>query len=115
MKTLLITLSLLFSLQALASMNRTQAERLLLERNIQLSARENAGARLLLGEVTGAGLVIPVEKVELVIAQNRVIFKKEIESMDFAPHTLRLKDLSSFRAHGVYYTREDIQGALISR
>lgn len=115
MKTLLITFSVLFSFQALANLNRAQAERLLQERNIQLSARENAGARLLLGEVTGAGLVIPVEKVELVIAQNRVILKKEIESMDFAPHTLRLKDLSSFRAHGVYYTREDIQGALISR
>ena len=89
MKTLLISLSMLFSLQALASLSRTQAARLLQERNIQLSARENAGARLLLGEVTGAGLVIPVEKVELVIAQNRVILKKEIESMDFTPHTLK--------------------------
>ena len=115
MKTLLISLSLLFSLQALANMNRTQAERLLQERNIQLSVRENAGARLLLGEVTGAGLVVPAEKIEAIIAQNRVILKKEIESMDFAPHTLRLKDLSSFRAHGVYFTKSDIQAALISR
>ena len=115
MKTLLFSLSILFSFHTLASINRNQAERLLQERNIQLSYRENAGARLLLGEVTGAGLVIPVEKVELIIAQNKVIFKKEIESMDFVPHTLRLKDLSSFRAHGLYYTRDDIQAALISR
>jgi hypothetical protein len=115
MKTLLILLSTLFSLQALANLNRTQAERLLQSRNIQLQSRESAGARLLLGEVTGAGFVIPVDKVELVIAHNRVILKKEIESMDFVPHTLKLTDLSSFRAHGVYFTKEDIQGALISR
>ncbi len=115
MKTLIIFLSFIISVSAFATINRSQAERLLLERNIQLSTRENSGARLLLGEVTGAGFVIPVEKIELVIAQNRVILRKEIESMDFVPHTLKLQDLSSFRAYGVYFTKEDIQGALISR
>ncbi len=115
MKTILLLVAFLTSFSVSATLGRPQAERLLQERNISLAASESAGARLLLGEVTGAGFVVPMEKVELVIAQNRVFLRKEIEAVDFVPHTQRLNDLSSFRAKGLYFTRDDIQATLVRR
>ncbi len=113
MKTLILFLGLLTAFQALA-MDRTQAERLLQARQLSLRQLEQGGGRLLVGgEVTGAGLVMPTDRVQIVIVQDRVILKREIESMDFSPLTGKLGDLDSFRVGGTYYTREDIRGVVI--
>lgn len=106
----ILTLSISFSSFAF---DRTSAERLLQQRQISLAEQERSGARLLLGEVTGAGFVLPAERVEVVFIRGQAILRSEIESMDFSPATGRLKDLSSFRVRGLYFTREDVRGALV--
>lgn len=112
MKTLLVLVTLLTSLSALA-LDRASAERLLQQRQLSLPQLERSGARLLLGEVTGAGFVLPAERVEVVFVRGQAILRQEIESMDFSPATGRLKDLASFRVGGLYFTRDDVRGALV--
>jgi hypothetical protein len=108
----LFLLVLVFSFNSFA-FNREQAGRLLEQRQLSLRQLEGQGARLLLGEVTGAGFVIPQERVQVVFLRERAILRHEIESMDFSPFTGKMQDLASFRVHGSYYLKEDIKAVLL--
>ncbi len=112
MKTLIIISTLLLSFSALA-LDRVNAEKLLQQRQLNLRAMEQSGSKLLLGEVTGAGLVLPADRVQVILVEQRAILKKEIESMDFSPVSGKLGDLDSFRVGGSYFTREDIRGVVV--
>lgn len=112
MKALILVMGLLTAFQALA-LDRGQADRLLQERQLSLRQMEQGGNRLLLGEVTGAGLVLPADRVQVVLLQDRAVLKREIESMAFSPVTGKLGDLDSFRVGGTYFTREDIRGVVV--
>ncbi|MBY0516828.1 MAG: hypothetical protein K2P81_07975 [Bacteriovoracaceae bacterium] len=109
-KYFLLVLTLL-SLNSFA-IDRNQVNRLLQQRQMTLSQFEQNGSKLVLGEVTGAGLVLPAERVQVLILNDRVVLKREIESMDFAPITGKLSDLDSFRAGGLYFTRQDIKAVI---
>lgn len=112
MKNLLILIAFLICFKALA-LDRASADRLLQQRQLSLQQMERSGARLLLGEVTGAGFVLPADRVQVVFVRGEAILRKEIESMDFSPATGSLKDLSSFRVRGMYFTKEDVRGAIV--
>lgn len=112
MKNFLILIAFVISFSALA-LDRSGADRLLQQRQLSLQQMERSGARLLLGEVTGAGFVLPADRVQVVFVRGEAILRKEIESMDFSPATGSLKDLSSFRVRGMYFTKEDIRGAVV--
>jgi hypothetical protein len=112
MKALILCMGLLTAFQALA-LDRTQADRLLQERQLTLRGLEQSGGKLILGEVTGAGLVLPADRLQVVLLQDRAVLKREIESMAFSPVTGKLGDLDSFRVGGTYFTREDIRGVVV--
>lgn len=112
MKPILVALLFLTSLQLFA-FERDHAERLLDSRQISLINLEQQGNQLLLGEVTGAGRALNAEQIEIIFLHDQVILKKEIEAISFKKKGKLLSDLDSFRAHGLYYTAEDIQAVLI--
>jgi len=112
MKALILFLGLLSAFQALA-LDRQAAERMLQQKQISLRQIEQGGGKLLLGEVTGAGLVLPADRVQAILLADRAILRRELEGMEFNPSTGRLGDLDSFRAGGVYFTREDIRGVVV--
>ena len=112
MKALILFMGLLTAFQALA-LDRVQADRLLQERQLSLRGLEQGGGKLILGEVTGAGLVLPADRLQVVLLQDRAVLKREIESMAFSPVTGKLGDLDSFRVGGTYFTREDIRGVVV--
>jgi hypothetical protein len=112
MKKLFFLLLLLNCFESEA-FDRIQAEQLLNQRQIQLRQLEQAGGQLLLGEVTGAGKVIPIERVQILFLDQKALFKKEIESLEFIPRTGALKDLDSFRHEGLYYTGEQVRGVVL--
>ena len=95
------------------ALDRVQAERLLQQRQVNLRQLEQGGSKLLLGEVTGAGFVLPADRVQVILLNDRAVVKKEIEGMDFRPVSGKLSDLDSFRAGGTYFTREDIRGVVV--
>lgn len=109
MKTLLLIVTLLLSVTLHAQeFRRLHAERLLSGRRLSLEQFEQRGSELLLGEVTGAGRTLNIERVEVLFLADQAILKSEIESL---PQT----DLDSFRAHGIYYTVEDIRAVLLKK
>lgn len=112
MKAFILFAVMLVSARAMA-MDRALAQQLLAERNLNLSTMERAGAQLLLGEVTGGGRVLPADRVQVILLNNKAVLKSEIVSMDFSPVTGRIGDLDSFRVGGIYHTREDIRGVVI--
>lgn len=112
MKALILIAVMIISAKALA-LGRVEAERLIQQRSINLQTLEQNGARLILGEVTGGGRVLPADRVEVILLQDRAVLKREVVSMDFSPVTGRLGDLSSFRVGGLYYTAEDVRGVVV--
>jgi hypothetical protein len=106
MKIFLITLLCLFAVLKANALDRVTAQQLLAEKNVSLTSLESNGSQLLLGEITGAGRVIPA-KVEVIFINEEAILKKEIESMD--------QGLSSFRAKGVYFLNTDIKGVILKK
>lgn len=109
----LITIALLFSSLTLMAFERGHAERLLGSRQLSLHALEQQGSQLLLGEVTGAGRALNAEQIDVIFTQDQVVLKHEIEAITFKKKGKKLADIDSFRAHGLYYTLEDIQAVLI--
>lgn len=95
------------------AMDRSLAAQLISQRNLNLTSLEQTGAQLILGEVTGGGKVLPADRVQVILLQDRAILKREIVGMDFSPVTGKLGDLDSFRVGGLYYTKEDIRGVVI--
>lgn len=112
MKVLLTIVLIMTSLPLLA-FERGHAERLLGKRQLSLQMFEQQGSQLLLGEVTGAGRALNAEQIDIIFMQEQVILKNEIEAITFKKKGKRLADIDSFRAHGLYFTVEDIQAVLI--
>ncbi len=104
----------LFTTESFA-FNRQKAQRLLQAKNLSLEHFEARGGELMLGEVTGAGLVRNASQIQAVFLGDEVILKREIEDMEFNPNTGILRDLSTFRAQGLFFNREEIQGILIKK
>jgi hypothetical protein len=104
---------LLISFQAFSqSVSRNQIESILRSRQIQLSQLEAQGQRLLIGEVTGAGRSLPLNRVQIFITNDQAILSHEIESYDVKTPAA-LGNLSSLRSSGVYYLSSDIKAVLI--
>ena len=110
MKSLLLLL-FIFSTNVFA-FEREHVNQLLSKRDLSLQQLERQGHELLLGEVTGAGRIINLNQVQIILLQDRIVLKKEIESISTINHKSGLKDLESFRAFGLYFTREDIKGVI---
>jgi hypothetical protein len=73
---------------------RSMAEQELLKHQVSVRVLEKTGHRLLLGEMTGAGLV-PFEKVEYLVGNNIVISKEEI--LNAIPEEQRLYYLNKIQ------------------
>lgn len=110
--TLLFFITLTFNARAF---ERSQAQSLLASRALSLESLERQGGQLFLGEVTGAGRTLNAQQLRVIFMQDRVILKEEVESISFKKQGNKLADIDSFRAHGLYYTAEDIQGVLITK
>lgn len=117
MKNLILVTFLILAAAAshAAEMTRATAERLLRDRQVNLTYVEREGGRLIfMGENTGGG--IPAGRVQAVILSNRAVLKAEILSMDFQPVANgQLNNLDSFRVGGSYHTRQDIRAVLVGR
>ncbi len=117
MKALLLIALMIVTAKAFSqTLSRAEAERLLQQRNVNLQQIESQGGRLILGEVTGGGRVLPADRVQAVIVDGRAVLKREIVSMDFRPASgSQIGQLDSFRVGGVYYTREDVRAVVVGR
>lgn len=118
MKALILIAVMLVTAKAFSqeAITRASAERLLQQRNVNLQQVEAQGGRLILGEVTGGGRVIPTDRLQVVIVDNRAVLKREIISMDFNPSSgSQIGQLDSFRVGGTYYTRQDVQAVVVGR
>jgi len=113
MKFFIFFFFLLNSLPVLA-ISRQEVETLLRSKNISLRGLEAQGSVLLMGEVTGHGKVIPMDKVEAILTDREVILRHEIESI--SPHGQRsLSTTDSIRGNGRYILTEDVQATILSR
>lgn len=117
MKALILIFMMAVTAKAFSqNLTRADAERLLQQRNVNLQQVESQGGRLIIGEVTGGGRVVPVERVQAVIVADRAVLKREIISMDFQPSNgNQVGQLDSFRVGGSYYTREDVRAIVVGR
>lgn len=114
MKTFTFLFLILLSLEGLA-FERQDAEQLLNQRNFSLQNFENQGERLLLGEVTGGGKIINLEDVSAIFLEQQVILKKEIESFHTQEETSTLSAVDTFRANGLYFSKEEIKAILLKQ
>ena len=114
MKSLILIVLMIASANAM-SMDRGTADQLLLAQGLNLARFEQAGSVLLLGEVTGGGRAVPMDSVQAILLEDRAIIRNQIGAMDFKPASGRLADLDSFRAGGVFFTKEDIRGVVVRK
>jgi hypothetical protein len=108
MKVLFFLLLFLSSFSSIA-LTRSGLEGLLKEKGINLTEMEMKGMRVLLGEVTGH---IPFSKVQLLVTEDEVILRSEIDSVDFnGPQNLG--SVVSVRFNGQYVMKRDVKAAII--
>ncbi len=89
MKKIICLFLVMFSIQSFAQV-ATEVERkivldILAKENISLQSLFDQNKELLIGELTGSGKIIPVEKIEALIHKNGIIFNSNIR--DFNPLT----------------------------
>lgn len=82
---------------------------LLTEKEISLDELQNQGGRVLLGEGSGAGLVMPYQKVLVVITEDEAILKNEILGTDFNG-PMELTNLVSFEVQGAMFFKDQVKG-----
>lgn len=111
---LLISALFIFSIGFAHALTRSDVERMLAAKNVSLRALEGQGAVMLLGEVTGHGRSVPLEKVEAILTEKDVILSHEIESV--SPNGARnLSQSDSIRAQGQYILREDVKATILRK
>lgn len=94
------------------AITRSDVERLLSHRNVSLKALEASGAQMLMGEVTGHGRAIPVEKIEAILTDNKAILRKDIEGL--IPTGARsLNSVETIRSQGQYILTEDVRATIL--
>lgn len=113
MKSLLLILSLIFSVTALAQ-SRGDVESMLSSRGMSLSQLESQGNVLLFGENTGHGKKIQFSQIQVLITRNQAVLKREIESVSFNGQQT-LDQVESIRFNGQYILKSDVAGAIIKQ
>jgi hypothetical protein len=113
-KTLLVVLALILSTGVLAQ-SRGEAERLLQERGMSLTALEAQGNALMFGENTGHGRKIQFSEVQVILTRDQAVLKREIESASFNNGQQTLDKLESLRFGGQYILKSDVAGVIIKK
>jgi hypothetical protein len=106
-----IIFTLLLSL-SVSGMEVQQMESLLKKSNLSMKKLKENGHAVLLGEVTGAGLTIPTDRLEMLILKNELIKRRDIEGFELDKGA-NLGDLAGFTVKGKFLPMKLVQGFII--
>lgn len=114
MKTLMaFMLALLVALSfSTSAMEVHQLESVLKKSNLSMKKLKQTGHALLLGEVTGAGLTIDSERLEMIILKNKVIKRNQIESFEMDKGA-KLGELAGFIVQGKFLPMKSVQAFIL--
>lgn len=82
---------------------------LLIQKEISLDQLQGQGAKVLLGEGSGAGLVMPYQKILVVFTDDEAILKQEILGTEFEGSS-ELSNLVSFEIQGALIFKDQVKG-----
>ena len=105
---------LLTSMLPAWSLTRSEMEEMLRTKNLSLSSFESRGLQVIMGEVTGHGRQIPMDKLEAIFTDKDVILRREIEATTPA-QARSLSGIDTLRARGQYFLKGDVKATIISR
>lgn len=107
-----MSLVLFMFMSSAFALTRSDVERMLSSKNVSLQGLEASGSVMLLGEVTGHGRSIPLEKVQAILTDKDAILRHEIESV--SPSGVKILGSSdSIRAGGQYILIEDVRATIL--
>jgi hypothetical protein len=112
MKTFLILFAILVSLPTMA-ITRASIQSLLLQKGTSLESLEKQGYKSILGETTGHAKSVPLSKVVVIITEEEVILKKEIEGTEVSGAPV-VGNLQSVRFNGQYINSSDVVGVIVA-
>lgn len=110
----ILLMSFLFTLSSgfAQELSLDKAKELLARKNVSLSKLNASGAKVLLGEGSGAGLVAPYQKIMVVFTKDQAILKQEILETEFSG-TPMLKNLVSLEAPGTMVFKDQVKGVIL--
>lgn len=113
MKNILILLLLtLFSFKSFGQkLSIERAKILLEEKNLSIDQLKSSGAKILLGEGSGAGFTTPYQDVLIVLTDGEAILKDEISSPKFEKNA-SLNELISLEIPGAIIYKDQVKGVI---